>query len=82
MTFIKEFSEIRITDIPKVGGKNAGLGELFSQLTSKGIKVPPGFAVVSEGYFEFLNYNKFIPELTSILSQLNIKTFHSLREIS
>lgn len=81
MTFIKEFSEIRITDIPKVGGKNAGLGELFSQLTSKGIKVPPGFAVVSEGYFEFLNYNKFIPELTSILSQLNIKTFENLSDI-
>jgi len=81
MTFIKEFSEIRITNIPKVGGKNAGLGELFSQLTSKGIKVPPGFAVVSEGYFEFLNYNKFIPELTSILSQLNIKTFENLSDI-
>lgn len=81
MSFIKEFSEIRITDIPKVGGKNAGLGELFSQLTSKGIKVPPGFAVVSEGYFEFLNYNNFIPELTSILSQLNIKTFENLSDI-
>lgn len=81
MSFIKEFSEIRITNIPKVGGKNAGLGELFSQLTSKGIKVPPGFAVVSEGYFEFLNYNNFIPELTSILSQLNIKTFENLSDI-
>lgn len=41
MTFIKEFSEIRITDIPKVGGKNAGLGELFSSSPLKELKSLP-----------------------------------------
>ncbi|MBP6532390.1 MAG: phosphoenolpyruvate synthase [Bacteroidia bacterium] len=81
MTFIKKFSEIRITDIPSVGGKNAGLGELYTNLIEKGIKVPPGFAVVSEGYYEFLNYNKLVPALTQVLSSLNVSTFDNLSEI-
>ena len=41
---IKKFSEIGITDTGEVGGKNSSLGEMFTQLSSKGIKIPDGLA--------------------------------------
>ncbi|MFH1456490.1 MAG: PEP/pyruvate-binding domain-containing protein, partial [Patescibacteria group bacterium] len=42
-------------DLPSVGGKNASLGEMYQHLTSRGVKIPPGFAVTAEGFFYFLN---------------------------
>ncbi len=56
--YIKRFSEISIKDIPSVGGKNASLGEMFSNLTQKGIKVPDGFAVTADAFRHFLKQNK------------------------
>jgi pyruvate, water dikinase len=46
-TYIKPFSTIQISDVAQVGGKNASLGEMFSNLTSRGIQVPDGFAITS-----------------------------------
>jgi pyruvate,water dikinase len=73
MKQIKNFSELHLKDISLVGGKNASLGEMFSELSSKGIKVPDGFAVTSDAYWSFLNENQLIPKLTDILSQLALK---------
>ena len=42
--FVIPFSQLRMTDVDIVGGKNASLGELLSQLTEAGIRVPDGFA--------------------------------------
>ncbi len=81
MKQIKDFSELHLKDIALVGGKNASLGEMFSELSSKGIKVPDGFAVTSDAYWSFLNENKLIPKLTEILSQLDLKTFDNLATI-
>lgn len=81
MQLIKHFSEIKKEDIASVGGKNASLGEMFSKLSSKGIQVPDGFAVTSEGYWRFMEHNKLLPSLTKILSELDIKTFNNLPEI-
>ena len=81
MTTTRNFSEIHLSDLPKVGGKNASLGEMFCKLTSKGIAVPDGFAVTSEGYWNFLNHNNLIPLLNNLLSQLNKETFNNLSEI-
>ncbi|GAB4354793.1 MAG: phosphoenolpyruvate synthase [Oricola sp.] len=44
-------------DVPRVGGKNASLGEMLNQLGSKGIAVPTGFATTSEAYWRFLDAN-------------------------
>jgi len=81
MKTILNFSEIHLTDLPKVGGKNASLGEMFCELTSKGIGIPDGFAVTAAGYWDFLNYNKLIPQLTRLLLQLDKKTFNNLDEV-
>ena len=52
--FIRRFSAIRIADVSLVGGKNASLGEMYSSLTEKGVRVPDGFAVTAAGYRHFL----------------------------
>ena len=46
--YILWFKEINNTDVPKVGGKNASLGEMYSKLTSKGVAIPNGFAVTAQ----------------------------------
>ncbi|OJW81513.1 MAG: phosphoenolpyruvate synthase [Bacteroidetes bacterium 46-16] len=81
MKLIKNFSELRIEDIPMVGGKNASLGEMFSMLTQKGINIPDGFAVTSDGYWNFLNSNNIRPKLSNLLARLDTKAFENLREI-
>ncbi|MGZ9116767.1 MAG: phosphoenolpyruvate synthase, partial [Methylocystis sp.] len=48
--FIRFFNEVNIADVPLVGGKNASLGEMYQELTAKGILVPNGFAVTAEAY--------------------------------
>ena len=79
--FIKKFSEISIQDLPLVGGKNASLGEMFSQLTSKGILAPDGFAITAEGYRLFLKENKLYERLEAILAKLDKNNFSNLDEI-
>ncbi|MBC5840596.1 phosphoenolpyruvate synthase [Flavobacterium sp. F-380] len=81
MDFIKHFSEVSNKDVPTVGGKNASLGEMYRSLLSKGVVVPEGFAITSEGYWLFLNENEFIPQLTTILSKLDTTHFNNLSEI-
>jgi pyruvate,water dikinase len=81
MKLIKHFSEIKINDISSVGGKNASLGEMYSLLSTKGILVPEGFAVTSEGYSQFLTENKLTPVLSSLLAELDIKSFNNLSAI-
>ena len=48
--YVRFFSQIGIGDVPLVGGKNASLGEMYQELTPRGIRVPNGFAVTAEAY--------------------------------
>lgn len=64
MSYVLPFSEIGIHNIPEVGGKNASLGEMYSQLSSVGIKVPNGYATTAEAYHYFIEkiiYMKKLP---------------------
>ncbi|MEK9158939.1 MAG: phosphoenolpyruvate synthase, partial [Patescibacteria group bacterium] len=81
MPNIKWFKEIRIKDVPSVGGKNASLGEMYSQLTKKGIKIPNGFAVTAEAYRHFLKQNKLDKKIYQILRGLNVKDVHKLAQV-
>ncbi|MBS1600211.1 MAG: phosphoenolpyruvate synthase [Bacteroidetes bacterium] len=80
-TFIKRFNEINMNDLPLVGGKNASLGELFTQLSTKNILVPDGFAVTSSGFWHFLDNNKLRNDLRTILNGLNKTDFSNLHDI-
>ena len=47
------YNEVGMVDVPLVGGKNASLGEMYVNLTSKGVNVPYGFALTSTFYWKF-----------------------------
>lgn len=78
---IKKFSEIGITDIEIVGGKNASLGEMYNQLTPKGVKVPNGFATTSAAFWEFLQENNIQDTLEKLLDNLDRKAYSNLQAI-
>lgn len=80
-TYIKPFSEIAITDLSYVGGKNASLGEMYNQLTSKGVQVPNGFATTSLAFWNFLDENFLKKSLEKLMLELDTKTFSNLNII-
>ncbi len=69
--YIKFFNELSIKDVPVVGGKNASLGEMYSQLSKKGVRVPNGFATTADGYFYFLEQAGIKDDIKRILKGLN-----------
>ena len=73
MSWIQWFSELTIDDVPRVGGKNASLGEMIRELTPAGIQVPDGFAVTADAYRAFLQYNELDSQIADILRGLNTK---------
>lgn len=78
MNYICNFNKITINDIPKVGGKNASLGEMFQNLSPEGILIPDGFAVVADGWWHFLETNSLEQPLADLLSELDTETFENL----
>jgi pyruvate,water dikinase len=78
--YILWFKEIRKSDVGLVGGKNASLGEMFSQLTKKGIKIPNGFALTSDAFWYFLKENKADKEIKEVFSKFDKASVKSLQE--
>src|SRR5271157_286656 len=68
------FDEIRIEDVPSVGGKNASLGEMYQDLTSKGVKIPNGFATTSDAYWHLLEAAGILDKLKEALAGLDKKS--------
>ncbi|HAW45541.1 MAG TPA: phosphoenolpyruvate synthase [Sutterella sp.] len=78
--YVLPFSELRMTDVGIVGGKNASLGELLSQLTSAGIRVPDGFATTAEAFRLFLSENRLEEKINARLSGLDIEDVNALAQ--
>ncbi len=55
--YVVPFEKLRMTDVESVGGKNASLGEMISQLATAGVRVPTGFATTAQAYRDFLAYS-------------------------
>jgi pyruvate, water dikinase len=70
-SYVIPFENLRNTDVPSVGGKNASLGEMISQLSAKGVRVPTGFATTAEAYREFLAQNGLDAKINAELDALN-----------
>ena len=68
--YILWFSEISNKDVSLVGGKNASLGEMYSELTSKGVNIPNGFAITAEAYRYFISHNNLADEIKTTLTGL------------
>ena len=64
-------NEIGLKDIAKVGGKNASLGEMIGHLTSKGIRVPEGFAVTTKAFRLFLEAAQLEGKVKEIINGLD-----------
>ncbi len=80
--YIKWFKEIGLDDVVHVGGKNANLGEMYQHLSSLHVKVPNGFAVTSEAYLYFLEYNNLYEPLRELLyEEMQIDDMQSLQEV-
>ncbi|NHF59616.1 phosphoenolpyruvate synthase [Flavobacteriaceae bacterium TP-CH-4] len=78
---IKTFGTIGISDIASVGGKNASLGEMYNQLTQKGVRIPNGFATTSSAFWHFLEEHDIREALKKILTELDRKQFSNLSVI-
>ncbi len=56
--YVVSFENLRMTDVESVGGKNASLGEMISQLAHAGVRVPGGFATTAQAFRDFLSYSQ------------------------
>ena len=74
------FEEVGIADIPLVGGKNASLGEMIQQLTSKGVSVPTGFATTAYAFRYFIERAGLEEKLRQLFADLDVEDMNNLRE--
>jgi pyruvate, water dikinase len=71
--------QLRLEDVPIVGGKNASLGEMIQQLTPQGIRVPSGFATTSHAYRYFIEKTGLDAQLREVLGGFDINDVTELR---
>ncbi|WP_116136568.1 phosphoenolpyruvate synthase [Trinickia diaoshuihuensis] len=69
---VLRFDEIRRTDVARVGGKNASLGEMFATLSGEGVRVPPGFATTADAYWRFIDANALRETIASTLAAYTV----------
>ncbi|MBD3167907.1 MAG: phosphoenolpyruvate synthase, partial [candidate division Zixibacteria bacterium] len=69
--YVKKFDELNSDNVAEVGGKNASLGEMLSNLKKSGINVPGGFATTAAAYREFIDYNEIEDKLTGYLKGIS-----------
>ena len=75
------FDELRMTDVERVGGKNASLGEMISQLASSGVRVPGGFATTAQAYRDFLAHNGLADKISAMLNKLDVDNVSELMRV-
>ncbi|MBV8646072.1 phosphoenolpyruvate synthase [Paludibacterium sp.] len=75
------FEALRMTDVERVGGKNASLGEMISQLTSSGVRVPGGFATTAEAYRDFLQHDGLADRINAALAKLDVEDVSELARV-
>ena len=76
--YVMTFQEIRKTDIELVGGKNASLGEMISELADLGVSVPGGFATTAQAYRDFLAQDGLADRINEVLDGLDVDDVSAL----
>ena len=66
--YVLPLESLRMGDVPRVGGKNASLGELISQLSAAGVRVPGGFATTALAYDDFLRAGGLKARIDALLA--------------
>jgi len=80
LDYVIPFEKLRNTDVGSVGGKNASLGEMISQLTQKDIRVPTGFATTANAFQEFLKHDSLGINIIKELDNLDINDVQKLAQ--
>jgi pyruvate,water dikinase len=76
--WVVPFQDLRMTDVDAVGGKNASLGEMISQLAVAGVRVPGGFATTAAAFHAFLDQGGLRQRIHDRLSVLNVDDVRAL----
>jgi pyruvate,water dikinase len=86
--FILWFDQLGIEDVPLVGGKNASLGEMYSNLSKKGVTIPNGFAITAKAYHYIIEKAGIKDQIRQILTGLDTRNVvdlhdrgHKIREL-
>lgn len=78
--FILWYQELGMDDVSRVGGKNASLGEMISNLSNAGVQVPGGFATTSHAFNQFLEQSGVETKIHEILDALDVDDVNALAE--
>ncbi len=76
--YVLPLESLRMTDVATVGGKNASLGELISQLSASQVRVPGGFATTAQAFDDFLAHNDLAGRIAERLSKLDVEEVTAL----
>ncbi|WP_375146398.1 phosphoenolpyruvate synthase, partial [Vibrio parahaemolyticus] len=74
------FNGLSMDDVDKVGGKNASLGEMVSNLANVGVSVPNGFATTSYAFNQFLDHEGLDERIHQLLDELDVDDVEALRK--
>lgn len=78
--YILWFNQLGMHDVNLVGGKNASLGEMISNLANVGVSVPNGFATTTHAYREFLDSNQITQRINDLLATLDVNNIPALHQ--
>jgi pyruvate,water dikinase len=76
---VRWFDQISLADVATVGGKNASLGEMYRELTPRGIRVPNGFATTAQAYVQFLSVAGLDSRIAALLAGIQPEDVESLQ---
>ncbi|MBY5920121.1 phosphoenolpyruvate synthase [Ferrimonas balearica] len=78
--YVLWYQELGMHDVNRVGGKNASLGEMISNLANAGVQVPGGFATTAEAFNEFLEQSGLNEKIYALLDTLDVDDVNALAE--
>ncbi|MBI1284903.1 MAG: phosphoenolpyruvate synthase [Thiobacillus sp.] len=78
--YIVPLDSLSMADVPRVGGKNASLGEMIGKLSGAGVKVPGGFATTAQAFWDFLDHNDLRARINARLAALDVADVTALAQ--
>jgi pyruvate,water dikinase len=78
--YIVPLEALSMADVPRVGGKNASLGEMIAHLAGMGVKVPGGFATTAQAFWDFLDHNDLRERINARLATLDVADVTALAQ--
>jgi pyruvate,water dikinase len=81
MEYIRLFTDLTMSDVPLVGGKNASLGEMARELVPLGVKVAEGFATTADAYRDYLTHNGISEKVDETIAGLDVEDVDNLAKV-